>query len=134
MEEKIHYFFSDLFGKLTIFTNKIEDEGILIQMELDINEEIGKFGRFRDVPTKREIQKYLPIVFESDTYLYSDIVFLTNTVREYLKKELFNKREIPNNLESLNKILSEKEKFMEIIVINLVESSRKKWKERYYVA
>ncbi|MBN4062920.1 MAG: hypothetical protein COA82_01385 [Alkaliphilus sp.] len=126
MEEKIHYFFSDLFGKLTIFTNKIEDEGILIQMELDINEEIGKFGRFRDVPTKREIQKYLPIVFESDTYLYSDIVFLTNTVREYLKKELFNKREIPNNLESLNKILSEKEKFMEIIVINLVESSRKK--------
>ncbi len=126
METEIHYFFSDLFGKLTTFTNKIDDEGVLIQMELDINEEIGKFGRFRDVPTKREIQKYLPIVFESDTYLYSDIVFLTNMVGEYLRKELFYKRKISKKLESLKTILSKKEKFMEIIVINLVESSRKK--------
>ena len=125
MEEETHCFFSDLFGKLTTFTNRIDDEGILIQMEIDINEEIGKFGKFRDVPTKREIEKYLPIVFESDTYLYSDIVFLANMVGEYLRKELFYKREISNSLEKLNKILSKKEELMEIIVINLVESSRK---------
>ncbi|MGV8145678.1 MAG: hypothetical protein ACLKAK_05260 [Alkaliphilus sp.] len=123
METGVHCYFSDLFGSLITFTTKIDDSGILIQMELIINEEIGKFGRFRDVPTKREIQNYLPIVFESNTYLNSDIVFLTNVATNYMRKEVFSKKEIPKWAKLLEKLLAKKEKHMEIVVINLVESN-----------
>lgn len=122
METGVHCFLSDLFSGLITFMDKIDDAGVLIQLELDINEEIGKFGRFRDVPTRREIQKYLPIIFESDTYLNSDVVFLTNVVGNYLRKETYNKKKVAKNAKILDGILSKKEKYMDIIVDNLVES------------
>lgn len=88
--------FNKLFGSLVNFVEKINDEGIIVHFILNIDEELSKFGRFKDVPGKVEINNYMPIIEESELFLKSDIKFLSNVIELYTKKENFKNRSNKN--------------------------------------
>ena len=104
MNENEFQKFNALFGNLVNFVEKINDEGIIVHFTLNINEELSKFGEFKDVPSKTEIKNYIPLIKDSEVFLNSDINFLIKTIELYRIKENFNK-----NLDvSLIKYLEEK--------------------------
>ncbi|MBU5675644.1 hypothetical protein KQI88_04375 [Alkaliphilus sp. MSJ-5] len=104
MNENEFQKFNVLFGNLVNFVEKINDEGIIVHFTLNINEELSKFGEFKDVPSKTEIKNYIPLIKDSEVFLNSDINFLIKTIELYRIKENFNK-----NLDvSLIKYLEEK--------------------------
>ncbi len=117
--------FQVYFGNLVSFTKRINDEGILIQFNLNINEEIGTFGRFKDVPGQTEINTFMPIILSSSTYLNSDIIFLSNLVNNYLVKEKFHNRKVPVDIIMLEKKIVKSIEKPEIIICNLVLSDNK---------
>jgi len=115
-----------LFDQLVTSKNTINDEGMIIQFNLNVNEEIGKFGRFKDVPGKTEIQQYMPIILSSQTYQSSDIVFLANLIKTYIEKEKFHKRKVPVDLIMLDNKINEALGNPEITIKNLVLTKKQK--------
>lgn len=81
--------FKYLFQNLVSYVEKINDEGIVIHLTLNINQEISKFGKFKDVPSKTDIINYKPLINNSETFLKSDIYFLYKTMDLYSQKEAF---------------------------------------------
>ncbi|MBM7615778.1 hypothetical protein [Alkaliphilus hydrothermalis] len=118
--------FQLLFEKLVTSKNTINDEGMMIQFNLNVNEEIGKFGRFKDVPGKTEIQQYMPIILSSPTYLGSDIVFLANLIKNYIEKEKFQKRKVPVDAIMLDKKIIDALENPTIMIKNLVLTKKHK--------
>lgn len=118
--------FQQLFGNLVSYLNRINDEGIMIQFSINVNEELSKFGGFKDIPTKTEISKFMSIILKSESIENSDIVFLHNLVKHYIQKERFNHRRIPVEVTVLKNLLDTALNEPEIIVNNLVLSKSKK--------
>ncbi|GAB6084800.1 hypothetical protein JCM11672_00710 [Alkaliphilus crotonatoxidans] len=125
MDTKQYHCFKFLFGNLVAYLNKINDEGMMIQFTININEEISKFGRFKDIPTKAELRKFMPIILESDTYQNSDVAFLMNLIHDFMKKERFNRRNMPQEVLILKEKLEGVLKEPEIAIKNLVLINKK---------
>lgn len=118
--------FQLLYGNLVAFLHKINDDGMMIQFTININEEISKFGRFKDIPTRAELEKFMPIIVESDTFKNSDIVFLKGLISGYIEKEKFNQRKVPIEVTILKAKLEKAFSEPEISVKNLVLLKTKK--------
>jgi len=112
--------FQLLFGNLVVFLNRINDEGIVVQFTVNVNEEISKYGRFKDVPTKAEMHKFLPIIIESDSFSQSDVKFIDNVIHHYIEKEQFHHRKIPIEVMALRDRMEQALKDPQVTVNNLV--------------
>lgn len=115
-----------LIGNLVNYTYKIGDEGIIVIYKLNIDEEIMKMGRFKDVPTITEINRYLPLVYSSDTYMKSDIVFSKNVIFYYMDKESFSKGRVAEELKEIYKLLESAINNPTVKISNLIYSKKRK--------
>ena len=120
MQSVVYKWFHGLFKSLVEHQSKIYDDGIVVQFCINVNEEISKYGRFKDVPSKSEVERYLPILLTSDTLVLSDIFFLRNTIEAYLKKERFKGNEEPPEITAFIKEFKDITKVADIQIKNLV--------------
>lgn len=118
--------FQMLFGNLVVYLNRIDDEGIVVQFTVNVNEEVAKYGRFKDVPTKAEVEKFLPILVESDTFFQSDIKFVHEVIQRYMKKEQFHERKIPVEVMALKDRIEEALGNPKVTVNNLILHNKTK--------
>lgn len=126
MESNEYKWFHDLFKGLVEYKSKISDDGISVEFNINVNDEIAKYGRFKDVPSKTEVERYLPILMESETILKSDIYFLRNTIGEYVKKERFKGKKEPERITILLKDFKDISKFADIKIKNMVLQKKNK--------
>lgn len=106
--------------------SKINDDGVAIIFTINVNEEISKYGRFKDVPSRTEVERYMPILLESETFKHSDIVFIRNTIEGYVKKERFKGNNEPPEIFALLQEFKTITKFAEINIKNLVLNKKSK--------
>lgn len=106
--------------------SKINDDGVSIIFTINVNEEISKYGGFKDVPSRTEVERYMPILIQSETFEKSDIVFLKNTIEGYVKKERFKGNNEPPEIFALLQEFKEISNFAEIQIKNLVLNKKSK--------
>ncbi|KAB3530722.1 hypothetical protein [Alkaliphilus serpentinus] len=115
-----------LIGNLVKYTYKISDEGIIVIYTLNVDAEIAKMGRFKDVPSVTEIKKYMPLVVATDTFMKSDLVFSNDVINYYIDKEAFNGKLILDELKQIQEKLQNTVKNPTIKITNLILNKRKK--------
>ncbi|WP_026476267.1 hypothetical protein [Alkaliphilus transvaalensis] len=116
--------FKKLFENIVACAIRINDEGITLRFEINVNDDIGSYGGFKDVPGKTEVNKFMPILLTSDTFLKSDIVFLSNLVKDFINKEKFHKRKMPIDVIMLDKKITKALETPEITITNLVHDKK----------
>ncbi len=126
MESNDYKWFHDLFKGLVEYKTKISDDGISVEFFISVNDEISKYGRFKDVPSKTEVERYLPILMESEIILKSDVCFLRNTIEAYVKKERFKGKKEPDSITVLLEKFKDISKFSDIRIKNLVLQKKNK--------
>ncbi|MFZ5966490.1 MAG: hypothetical protein ACOYVK_04865 [Bacillota bacterium] len=112
--------FYTYFSHLISYTWRIFDEGIMLTHVLNLNEELGKFGRFKDVPGQSEIRKYESIIQQSETYMYCDIVFLVNLIKNYVKKETLHGKKVREEIQKIFEKVENALKYPEIVIKHIV--------------
>ncbi|KAB3539070.1 hypothetical protein F8154_01160 [Alkaliphilus pronyensis] len=120
LDSSEYKWFERHFGNLISYDSKLMDTGVNISFKININEELSRMGRFKDVPSKTEVKRYLPIVLTSDTYLKSDIVFLKNVNQYYIEKEKAKGRRITNEAINVFEKVKESINEVEISINNLM--------------
>jgi|GEM_PF-3252253 len=126
MQSGVYKWFNGLFKNLVEHQSKINDDGIVVQFFINVNEEIAKYGRFKDVPSKSEVERYLPILLASDTLMQSDVFFLRNTIEAYVKKERFKGNYEPPEITTFIKEFKDITKAADIQIKNLVLQKKTK--------
>ena len=119
MKSHEYEWFQNLFGKLVSYQSRINDDGIVVQFTVNANEEISKYGSFKDIPSKTEVKRYLPILLESESFLRSDIFFLRRVIEEYIKKERFRGNNEPPEITILIQEFKNITNYAEIFIKNL---------------
>lgn len=118
--------FDRLFGNLVTFSRKYDEDIVVVWFILNIDEELSKYGGFKDIPTRSIVRKYLPLVVESETFIKSDIGFLRRTLENYIEKETVNERKPSLGIISLARDVEEAVNNPKIHVRNLVLGDMKK--------
>ncbi|SCX95603.1 hypothetical protein [Alkaliphilus peptidifermentans] len=126
LESNEYRWFQRLFGNLVNYNNEVTEKGIIISFILNINEEISRMGRFKDVPSKTEVKRYMPLIMASDTYLKSDIEFIKNVNYYYIEKEQAKGRKLPKETVILYEKVKKSIEEADIKINNLVLSKHKK--------
>lgn len=114
------------FEGLVDYQIKINDDGVCIIFKININEEISKYGRFKDVPSRVEVERYMPILIQSEAFEKSDVVFLKNTIEGYVKKERFKGNSEPPEIFALLQEFKNIMNFADIQIKNLVLNKKSK--------